>query len=241
VDQYRTEEEQVEALGRWWAENSRSVIAGVVLALAGSFGWQYWQGHQQQQSESASTGYQQLLKLVEQVDQDASKVDELIVAANSLKNRYGSSTYGQFAALQLARLAAVEGNLTDAEAELRWVLSHNPEQDVRRVAELRLARVLASAGDIDGGLAIIEAASANSDYQANYAIARGDMLLMAGRDEEAKAAFERAAQLLAASGNGSSVPQMLTKKLDSLSPVQPASKAKVADSAADLEEARPDA
>ena len=34
MEAYRTEEEQVEALQRWWDENGRSTILAVVVALA---------------------------------------------------------------------------------------------------------------------------------------------------------------------------------------------------------------
>ena len=39
METYNTEEEQVEALRRWWDENVKSVIAGIILALGVSGGW----------------------------------------------------------------------------------------------------------------------------------------------------------------------------------------------------------
>ncbi len=62
MDTYRTEEEQVEAIGRWWNENGRSIIISIVLALSAGFGWQAWKDHDLQQSESASHEYQLLLQ-----------------------------------------------------------------------------------------------------------------------------------------------------------------------------------
>ena len=38
MESYRTEEEQVEALKRWWDENGRSTMTAVVLALVAGFG-----------------------------------------------------------------------------------------------------------------------------------------------------------------------------------------------------------
>ena len=43
MEQYRTEEEQVEALRRWWNENGKSTVAVIVIALAAGLGWQAWQ------------------------------------------------------------------------------------------------------------------------------------------------------------------------------------------------------
>ncbi len=61
MEQYRTEEEQVQALGRWWKENGRSIVAAVVIALSAGFGWQAWQANEVRQQEQASDIYQALL------------------------------------------------------------------------------------------------------------------------------------------------------------------------------------
>jgi predicted negative regulator of RcsB-dependent stress response len=39
VDVYTTEDQQVEALKRWWKENAKSILLGVALGLAAVFGW----------------------------------------------------------------------------------------------------------------------------------------------------------------------------------------------------------
>ena len=51
---YQTDEEQVEAIKRWWKENGKSVIGGIVLRFAVIGGWQGWQGYQRNQGEAAS-------------------------------------------------------------------------------------------------------------------------------------------------------------------------------------------
>ena len=35
-----TEEEQIEALKRWWDENGKQVVLAIVLTVGGYFGWQ---------------------------------------------------------------------------------------------------------------------------------------------------------------------------------------------------------
>ena len=47
MEEYRTEEEQVEALRRWWDENGRSTIAAIVIALSVGFGWQAWKSNEE--------------------------------------------------------------------------------------------------------------------------------------------------------------------------------------------------
>jgi predicted negative regulator of RcsB-dependent stress response len=231
VETYRTEEEQVEALRRWWQENGRAVVAGVVIALAASFGWQYWQGYDQERRESASVAYQQMLDSIGAMQQDPARRAAAAQQAGQLKTDYAGTTYGNFAALHLARMAVEDGNLTAAEDELRWVLAQGPAEDVRRVAELRLARVVAAQGDTEAALGIL-AVDASAEYAASFARAEGDILLAAGRADEARQAYARAQGLVQQSGAGVSLPS-LEQKLEHLSPVPPQEAVDAASSAAD--------
>ena len=52
--EYETEEQQVEALKEWWAENGRAIIAGVVLGGVVIGGWGWWQSHRENQAVAAS-------------------------------------------------------------------------------------------------------------------------------------------------------------------------------------------
>jgi predicted negative regulator of RcsB-dependent stress response len=217
VDTYRSEEEQVEALKRWWNENGRGVVVGVVLALGAGFGWQAWQQKQQQAAANASALYQQMLSALAVEDaQGAAPAREL---ATRIKDEYRGSTYAQFAALHLARLAVNAGDLAAAESELRWVLAMADEgSEVHDVARLRLARVIAARGEVDQALDML--ADPEPAYAASWAMARGDILLAEGRESEALAAFEAAAGSLA---EGEPLPRMLTDKLEYLRARQGAS------------------
>ena len=210
MESYRTEEEQVEALKRWWNENGRGVVVGVVLALGVGFGWQAWQKSREQAQANASTLYQQMLMaLSAEESQGAEPGREL---ARRIKEEHGGSTYAQFAALHLARLAVNDNELTAAGEELRWVLAMAKEgSDMHAVARLRLARVMAAQGDAEQALAML--AEPSAAYLASYDIARGDILLAEGREAEALAAFRSA---VAALGPDVPVPGTLSNKLQYL-------------------------
>jgi predicted negative regulator of RcsB-dependent stress response len=210
VENYRTEEEQVEALKRWWQENGRSTVAGVVLAIAAVVGWQGWQSSRDAAAADASIVYQQMLQaLTSETLADIERGREM---AAELKDKHRGSSYAQFAALHLARIAVAEGNSAEAERELRWVLTKADGQ-VRDLAQLRLAQVLADQGKTEEALTML-AAGQGGDLAAMYAMARGDTLLAAGRDEEARLAYEAAATAL---GTDAPLPRMLSDKLDYLS------------------------
>ena len=229
MEQYRTEDEQVEALKRWWEENGRSTLAAIVIAVAAGFGWQAWKGHDQSQRESASDAYQVMLKVASDVEPGEAQRQQAVELAEALKQDHGGSTYAQFAALHLARMAVEQGDLDEAEAQLRWVLGKADKgSDSAWVAQLRLARVLAARGEADQALAIL-AQGTDSPYSASYAMARGDVLLQAGRADEAREAY-LAARMQAATNPGQVNLMTLEQKLQSLTPV-PARDISAADAA----------
>jgi predicted negative regulator of RcsB-dependent stress response len=219
VEAYRTEEEQVEALRKWWQENSKSTIAAIVLALAGSFGWQAWQKNRTAQMEMASSVYQDMLEAVNTLTAAPAGPEQTATVrhlAETLKTDYSGSTYAQFAALHLARIAVTDEDLEAAERELRWVLTAGPEPEIQQLTRLRLARVVAARGDTDAALAMLDA-DASGSYAAAYAEVEGDVYMQLGQPDQARGAYERASLLVV--GEGGSVSQSLQLKLEALNPV----------------------
>ncbi len=215
MEEYRTEEEQVEALKKWWQENGRSTIAAIIVALGLGFGWQGWQKYQTDELEGASTSYQSMLQLLSEQDDEGAAA-----MAADIKQNYSRSTYAQFAAFHLARIAVNEGDISTAESELRWVLGRADKgSDSAQLAQLRLARVLASGGDAEQALTILDSADPGA-YASAYQVARGDILLAQGRAEEAREAYT-SALMLASQGQGQVNMAMLQQKLQSLTQQAP--------------------
>ena len=220
MEQFRSEDEQVEALKRWWRENGQSTVAAIIIALSAGFGWQTWKGHQQRQQEEASDAYQTMMRAAADTEAGSEQAQLVMSLAEGIKESHGGSTYAQFAALHLARMAVERGDLAEAEAQLRWVLGEADKgSDTAWVAQLRLARVLAAAGEADQALAVLDQ-GVEGPYQASYTLARGDILLQMGREADARTAYNEA-RLLAARYPGQVNMVTLEQKLQSLSPVEP--------------------
>ena len=210
----QTEEEQLEALRRWWDENGKMTVAAVVIAVASATGWTAYQGHQENQTALASDLYQSMQKIVAPA-RGGPIPQQGVDLGEQLKREHGGSAYAQFAALHLAAIGVERGDLAEAESQLRWVLGRADKgSDTERVAQLRLARVLAASGDADQALAIIEAADVGA-YGASYAAAKGDILLAQGRPDAARQAYSQALALSTAAGGGLPV---VEQKLESLMP-----------------------
>ena len=62
MDVYRTEEEQVAAIQKWWQQNGKAVLVAVVLAVASYAGWVWYKRTQLEASYAASGLYQTMMQ-----------------------------------------------------------------------------------------------------------------------------------------------------------------------------------
>lgn len=214
MSEIRTEEEQIQALKGWWAENGKSLVLGVGLAVAAVVGWKGWQDHQAVQAENASVLYQNMVEAA--VSTLGAVKDEAQLAtthhlAGQLKSDYESSVYARYAALIEARIAVESKDYDRALAELDWVLAHKPSEEMQLVATVRKARVMAAKGEVEAGLALLSGLQAGS-FQSTLDEVRGDLYMLKGDVAAARSAYESAA---AANATGGARP-LLTMKLDDL-------------------------
>jgi predicted negative regulator of RcsB-dependent stress response len=52
VEIYENENDQVDALKRFFAENGKALAVGVILGIGALVGWRYWTSHQQDTAET---------------------------------------------------------------------------------------------------------------------------------------------------------------------------------------------
>ncbi len=213
ADSYHSEEEQVEALKRWWQENGKSTVISIVVAIAAVMGWQGYQKQQQSALEAASSIYQNLL-LASSGENGVVTPEQTATAnhlADTLKQDFSSSTYASFAALYKAKLAVGKGDLKAAESELRWVLEQSDLPEIDMQATLRLARVLAAQESFDEALALLEKADAVS---AEAEEVRGDVFYARGDLESANLAYQKSQELFL--GIGAQPNSLLRMKIQQL-------------------------
>ena len=189
-----TEEEQLESLKRWWAENGKSTVVGVVLAAAAYLGWGAWQDHKQAASEASSAQYQMLQQAV-QVQPGSKLPEEKLVTAkhlaDELKASNPGSLYASLGAMLKARIALESGDTQTAETELQWVIERNTDKALTNTAKMRLARLQIAAQQYDAALQTV-ADTADLSYKGAFAELRGDVLVAQGKTGEARAAYQLA-------------------------------------------------
>jgi predicted negative regulator of RcsB-dependent stress response len=196
--EHMTEDEQVEALKRWWRENGKSTLLTIAIAVAAVFGWQGWQKQQQASVEAASALYQNMLTAA--LANNAQPNSEQLATANhlaeTLKTDFANSTYADFAALYQAKFAVEAGDLAAAEQALNWVLAGGSTAEVEAQARLRLARVQYAAQNFEQALATLNNGEALG-YASAFEELKGDIYQSQGKTDLAAAAYEQALALAA--------------------------------------------
>lgn len=209
---YDTEEEQVEALKRWWKENSQAVIIGTIVGVGLILGADFWKSQQRDKRQQASTIYEQLMAA--DTEGKADQVDKL---GQSIGLQYGSTPYANYAALFQAKAKVKSGDIPAAKAILEKVIASG-DNTLKNVAKLRLISLMLAAGEYEQGLKLIaetDAASAAS-FSPNYEELKGDLYVALNRPDEARTAYENAVR------DGAQSP-LLQFKLDDLTaaPIKP--------------------
>lgn len=204
---YSSEEQQVEAIKRFWHEYGKAILGGVVLGLAVLYGFRFYQAEQRSSAEAASSRFSQL---VEQRPDNAS--EDWLAQAQGFIDAGSKNNYAVMAALLAAKDAMALKQFDTAEKQLNWALAQVKEPAMNAVVQLRLARVQREQGKLDDALATL-AKPVPEAFIALQAELKGDIQLQAGKLAEAKAAYQQA---LAKAGDNA---QLIQVKLDDLAHV----------------------
>ncbi|MCG8672852.1 MAG: tetratricopeptide repeat protein [Pseudomonadales bacterium] len=220
MDVYRTEEEQVEAIKKWWQANGNNILMGIGLAIFAVFGWQYWNDTKRAAGEAASTVYDQLLQAEQKLvtldaasEEYKTEVGNLNHLIEQLRTDHAETQYAVFAALFEAKRAVAAGDADKAEEALRWALTNNATEGNRLIIQLRLARVLAMKGEHQAALDMIEKIDAGAQTSA-YEEVKGDLYLALDQSDKARAAYKKA--LDSAGENANQQRPLLKMKYDNL-------------------------
>ena len=187
------EEENIEALRRWWDEHGKFLLLIVVVAAAGYGGWSFWQQSSASGRETASDLYEEILTAAQPIDvtrePDAAAVVEL---AGRLMEDHPGSIYARYGAFFSAQQSVRQGDLAAAEEALQWVVDNAQTSIIQRTDEglvltatLRLGRVILAGGDPDRALLLVNGVDPRS-FEPGFHELRGDIYLALGRPEDAR-------------------------------------------------------
>ncbi len=203
---YASDEEKVDALKKWWKDNGKAMIVGVVLGLGAIVGWRAWVEYRQNESAAASSRFEQLMTVIEAGTGEA---DTVLGQGEAIIGDYASTPYAALAGLALAKFQMEHGDPASAQRHLRRVLDETDHEEMRHVARIRLARALLQGDDADAAGTLLEGAEFGV-FAALYEEVKGDVANAKGDHDKARAAYREAL----AKGSGNS--DFLQMKLDDL-------------------------
>lgn len=194
MQDYETEEQQIEALKKWWSENATSLILGVSIGAMSLGGWRYYVETQAEHRIEASDIYISLTKQVE-----ASNVgDESIKKADQLAAEYADTPYAALSSLILATYEFNKGNADEAISRLQWIDINSKEEEIKHIARLRLASIYISQKKYDDAQAWLSSKHPAA-FNARYEELKGDVFVARGEIEQARIAYDKAIEQSAAS------------------------------------------
>ena len=207
METYRTEEEQVEALKRWWEKNGKVVIVAGILFVAGVVGGRVWLDFKDANLGKASAEYDMMME-----EMLSGETDSALRRGGVLMEQFSDSAYAAMAALAMAKMEADKGDYSSARLRLSWILENSPIAELEHVARTRLIRVLIAEGKLDEALTHANVANAGA-FSAEYDMLRGDIFREQGKTEQARTAYNAA---LNAEGLSPQTKNFVRLKLDAL-------------------------
>jgi len=180
------EQDQLEDLKAWWRQWGNT-IAGIVIAVCvGVIGVQGWRWYSQQQAEKGSVLYNAVSAATR-----ANDVAKAKDAMAQLADKYGGTAYSPRAALLVAATLYDAGDKAGAKAQLAGIIDRDSEDELKQIARLRLAAMLYDDKQYDEALRTLDAKHDDA-FAGIYADTRGDILAAAGRNAEARSAYQNA-------------------------------------------------
>lgn len=206
MEGYTSEREQVDAIKKWWQDNGKGIVLGLIVGLGGLGGYRYWNGMQDAQAENASVNYEQFLNLA---IQGGGK--ETMETGQAILEAYPKSTYARLTALLMAKLAVDDAKLDDAKKHLQWVISNAGGDELVAIARARMAQIILAEGNADAALKTLQQVGKGQSGQ--FSEIEGDILAALGKKPEAAKAYSAAQTAMADSGAD---PRLLELKIESL-------------------------
>ncbi len=207
MDVYASEEEQVEAIKKWWKQNGKAIITGLIIGLGALSGWRYWQTYTANKETQASIAYQQLMSNIADHKKPAANA-----SGEKLLHEFPTSAYADLTALILAGLAMEEDDHAKATTYLQRVAAQGTMDALRDLAHIRLARLELAEGKAKAALTRLEGIT-GGDKMITWLELKGDAQVALQQGDAARDSYLLALSL--AENNGANK-GLLQLKLDDL-------------------------
>lgn len=204
MEQFQTEEQQVEAIKGFWKENGNAILGGFAVGLAAFVGYNYYQDEKLTTEQAASDSFQAVLEQAEGDNAQFATAGEKFIADN------GDSSYASLTALALAKDAADNKAWDKVAGYLNTAIEKAPTAEIKAIATVRLARVQVEQAQLDTALTTLGAQLPEA-FNATVEEIKGDIYVQQDKKSLARNAYQAAID-----ASGASVNPALQIKLDDL-------------------------
>ena len=207
MDYLKTDEEQGEALKRWFIQNGLSLFMAIAVGAGSVIGYQQWQQYQIDEQSDAAGRYQELIELsvVNFADNETgADYERLLSVLGGLRETHGSSNYAALGAGIVAAQAVERGDFDLAVSQLTFAESALEFPELKAMASLRLARLELELGQADAALKRVGLIT-DEFFTGSVAELEGDILITLQKQSAALDAYQRAHSLLTDAGLSTAV------------------------------------
>lgn len=203
---YMTEEEQIEAIKKWWKKYSTLITIMVSILLLGIAGYRYWGWHQEKISTQASNTYEQMMMAVSNDDNKSMQA-----YANQLIKEYNDTVYADVARLTLAKHNIKNEKFAQAKDQLQKVAEKSHMQALQQLAKIRITRILIAEKSYDKALQELTEVVDETYLPVIYEL-KGDIYAATGRRSQAAVAYQKAVEEAQTQGVGNLFLEMKTSE-----------------------------
>jgi len=187
LDVYTTEKEQIEQIKKWWSENGKAIVLGLVLGLGGLFGYRYWDAARIAEGQSASINYEHLLAIA-----SSGSSDDVKAAGEAIIAGYPDSTYAKLSALVLAKFAVDMRDIDEAKTRLQWIIngSGKGKGKIKPIAQARIAQLYLAEHLVEDAARYMQ--QIDPAHAEQFTELRADVLLAQGELGQARVLYNQA-------------------------------------------------
>jgi len=186
VTAYKTEDEQVEDIKRWWEKNGKFVIVLGIVVVASTVGIKTWNEFKISTASKASAQYELMME-----EFAGGKIDAVVQRAGDIIKKNPDLSYAVLSAMTLAKVHVDKGEYDQAATQLNWALLNTKNEKIQHIARVRLAKVLIAQDKFDEALVHVNYAQQGA-FSSQYLIAKGDLYYNKGEFASAKTSYQAA-------------------------------------------------
>ena len=184
MEKYETEEQQVDAIKRFWKENGVAIVVGAALGLGGLYGWRYY-------NEQKITGQEQASAAYEKTTEELLKTEQGFSQAQAYINDNSDTGYALLMSFKLAQQAIERKDLSEAVKHLNFAAVNAQNDSIQAIANLRLARVQLELEQLDEALLSLDKVTDDA-FNAQRQETKGDVYMAQKLFDKARAAYSSA-------------------------------------------------